>query len=102
MDRFLTMLPGLLLGLVFANFVFRDDPDRLHLRAFLMVALLVGAVFVHLGSAGLVAGPAVTLLLPLVYFSVLEKRQYSLRDLIFFLLSAGCLAAAAAQVARTY
>ncbi|HLX63913.1 MAG TPA: hypothetical protein VKX17_21760 [Planctomycetota bacterium] len=86
------------LAAVFSGFILSNDPEKWHWRGYFWTVVAVNALFSVFGPWGFLFGVFGVLLAPYVYFRTFGKRQFSLRDLMLYVL---LLASMCTQIASS-
>jgi len=78
-------------------FTFKRDRQRNLWRLFVFLCVLVGGTAIVFGTeiVALIFGAGLPLCVPVVYFGPMGERQFSLLDVLLFVLLEGGMAAAA-------
>jgi len=99
-DRVMAVAPCLVLGLVFSCCAFKYVAEKNLWRWFAVLCVLGSMIMIALGSAGIVVGCILPLMLPLAYFGALEYRQFSLADALLYTLILASVGTAAARMCQ--
>ncbi len=75
-----------LFAAAFSCFILDDDREKWHWRAYLLTVVFVNAFFAVFGPWGFLFGVFGVALAPWVYFNTFGKRQYTLRNMLLFML----------------
>ena len=80
-------------------FLFDDESEKWYWRGYLWTVTAVNLIYGLFGPAGYFFGVAGVLLGLWVYFITFQKRQFTLRDMLLYVLILGCMCT---QIASTY
>ena len=75
-----------LLAAVFSYFILEEDRDKWHWRAYFLTVVFVNAFFGVFGPWGYLFGVLGVALALFFYFVVFQERQYTLRDMLLYVL----------------
>lgn len=76
---------------VLIYFLFDDESEKWYWRGYLWTVTGVNLAYGLFGPQGYFFGVAGTLLVLWVYFITFQKRQFTLRDMLLYVLILGCM-----------
>lgn len=94
-----TILVLALLTAVFVYFLLGEDSEKWYWRAYFWSVTAVNLVFGLFGPDGYIFGIAGVLVALWVYFVTFQKRQFTMRDMLLYVLILGCMCT---QIASGY
>lgn len=75
-----------LLAAAFSRFILEEDRDRWHWRVYFFTIVFVNVFFGVFGPWGYLFGVLGVAVAPFFYFVVFRERQYTLRDMLLYVL----------------
>ena len=83
-------------------FLFDDESEKWYWRGYLWTVTGVNLIYGLFGPEGYFFGVAGTLLVLWVYFITFQKRQFSMRDMLLYVLILGCMSTQIASTRAKY
>jgi uncharacterized membrane protein YsdA (DUF1294 family) len=88
------------LAAVFSGFLLKEDAEKWHWRVYLWTVAVVNALFGVFGAGGFLFGVLGVIAAPIVYFGKFQNRQYTLRDMLLYVLLLASMCTQIASAAR--
>ena len=92
-----SFVPFLIAAVALTFYSYKNDPEKWNWRCMQSAFVFAGGAMMFCHPVAGIAGAILPLSIPVIYFNVAKTRQFSLMDLMLFVLFLGSVAGGAAS-----